>query len=46
MDDNMSPYELGWVCGYDDELPESPFEEGSEEYEQYMMGYVQGCQDC
>lgn len=39
-------YDLGWSCGYHDEIPDNPYEAGTEEYKQYEEGYEQGSRDC
>lgn len=44
--EEMSPYDLGWVTGYNDELADCPYPDDSKEAEEYKEGYVQGCSDC
>jgi len=49
MDDyEISPYNMGWRVGYDDQENSSacPFALDTEEYKEWMEGYEQGCMDC
>lgn len=46
MEQDTNPYDLGWGQGYDDQLPDCPFTEGTEEYDEFWRGYDQGSMDC
>jgi hypothetical protein len=41
MDETMA-YLEGWAAGYDDEYPENPYAEGSEEAKDWEKGYDDG----
>jgi hypothetical protein len=43
---NSDPYDEGWSCGYNDVMPECPYEEGTEEHDDWYSGYKQGSMDC
>jgi len=45
-DEYISPYDLGWRHGYDDQGSDCPYPEGSPEAEEYAEGYAQGSKDC
>lgn len=46
MEEEIDPYDLGWSQGYDDQLPECPYPDGTYEYIQFWKGYEQGSNDC
>jgi hypothetical protein len=39
-------YDLGWSHGYDDQMSDCPYSEGTDEYKEYHEGYEQGSNDC
>jgi hypothetical protein len=46
IETNISPYDLGYQQGYDDLQADCPFEEGTEEEEQFLAGYEEGSWNC
>jgi hypothetical protein len=44
--EEQEAYDLGWRHGYDDELSDCPYEDGTAEHLAYYEGYAQGCNDC
>lgn len=40
--EDYDPHDLGWKHGYDDELPNCPWPEGTPEYKSYQEGYEEG----
>lgn len=46
MDKQLDPHDLGWQAGYDDEPPDCPYEEGTEEAKEWWEGYWEGSNDC
>jgi hypothetical protein len=45
-DKSETPYSLGYRQGYDDYSYENPYEYGSEEYNDFNLGYWDGSNDC
>ncbi len=43
----ITPYDDGWMYGYNDYPPNGycPHDEGTEEYNEWYLGYEQGCRD-
>lgn len=46
IEEDISPYDLGWGQGYDDVLPDCLYENGTPEYDEFWEGYEQGSMDC
>ena len=46
MEEESDPYMMGWSQGRNDELPDCPFTQDSEDYIQFWVGYHEGTRDC
>lgn len=46
MTKDADPFDLGWEAGFSDDIPESPYLEGTAEDKEWKEGYKQGSQDC
>ena len=42
----VSAYDIGWYAGYKDKESYNPFDEGTDEFGEYELGYAQGSRDC
>ena len=38
----MTPYDEGWIAGYNDEIPECPYPEGTLQEVEWWEGYDDG----
>lgn len=41
-EDEETPYDLGWISGYEDEVPNCPFEEDTKKFNDWWEGYKNG----